>query len=120
MSNVKKFNYTINNLFEDLITLYPDNKLFIINQEKFNMLIKYNVKKVMNEFYNYLYKYKNEILNKNDIFFLEKICQIDNKSNLNKLMNLKDIWVNLNNENKETVWLYFQVLIALVEKEYSS
>ena len=34
MSNTSKFNKTINNLFDDLIKLYPDNKEFLINKEK--------------------------------------------------------------------------------------
>lgn len=120
MSNTTKFNKTINNLFDDLIKLYPDNKEFLINKEKFNMLIKYNAKKFMIEFYNNLYKYKKEIINKDENFFLEKIHNLDNNSNLKKIIDLKDLWINLNDNNKDILWLYFQVLITLIDKEYLS
>jgi hypothetical protein len=119
MSNITKFNTTINNLFDDLAKLYPDNKMFIVNKEKFNMLIKYNAKKFMNEFYTHLYKYKNEIINEDENFFLEKISNLEN-NNLKQIIDLKDLWINLNNDNKKTLWLYFQVLITLIDKEFPS
>ena len=120
MSNITKFNNTINNLFNDLIKLYPDDNIFKVNKEKFNMLIKYNVKKIMNEFYNHLYEFKNEILNKDEKFFLEKISNLNNDNHLKNIINLKDLWIDLDDKNKEILWLYFQVLITLIDKEFLS
>lgn len=118
MSNITKFNNTINNLFDDLIKLYPNNNIFKVNKEKFNMLIKYNVKKIMNEFYNHLYKFKNEILTKDEKFFLEQISNLNDDSNLKNIIDLKHLWLDLDEKNKNTLWLYFQVLITLIDKEF--
>ena len=120
MSNITKFNTTINNLFDDLIKLYPNNNIFVVNKEKFNMLIKYNAKKIMIEFHTHLYKYKDEIINEDQNFFLEKISSLDNNNNLKNIIDLKDLWINLNDNNKKTLWLYFQVLITLIDKEFLS
>ena len=46
--------------------------------------------------------------------------QYDSKWSLDQVLNLKELWSQLNDENKEIIWTYFSVLIKLVELEYNA
>ena len=73
-------------------------------------------------------EFKSNIINKNEKFFLdnnyssvldnEQIGHTINKNNVNeKLINkLKEYWTQLNEENIEIVWSYFNILLQLSEK----
>lgn len=122
MSNLTRFNSTINNLTDDLINLYPDYSYLDIFKTKFELLIKYNPRLSINYFKETVYPYKDNIMNKNSDFFLKKdyeddVNKIDmnNSWTLDRVLDMKNIWGQLSDENKEIVWNYFIVLIKLSE-----
>lgn len=127
MSNIKKFNLTIDNLVNDIISVFPNYQYLQVFKEKFNLLIKYNVRKPIEFFKDGVYNFKEEILSKNEQFFIKKDykedvqqLQYDSKWSLDQVLNLKELWSQLNDENKEVIWTYFSVLIKLVELEYNA
>lgn len=126
MSNIKKFNLTIDNLVNDIILVFPNYKYLQVFKEKFNLLITYNVRKPIEFFKDGVYSFKEQILSKNEEFFINKDykddvqqLQYDSKWSLDQVLNLKELWGELNDENKEVIWTYFSVLIKLVELEYN-
>ncbi len=67
-----------------------------------------------------LKKYKDAILKKDENVFLEE-TQFDIYSNrkehwLEFIENIKMIWKDLSQDNKEIIWKYFHVLVVLTEK----
>ena len=125
MSNIKKFNLTVNNLLDDLISVFSDYKYLIVFKEKFNMLTKYNPRKPIEYFKNTVYSFNDEIKNKNADFFLKKdyknditVIEENKEWALDQVLNLKTLWIKLNDENKDIIWTYFNILIKLTELEY--
>lgn len=122
ISNLGKFNLTIINLADDLINLFPEKNYLQIFKNKFEILIKYNPRLSYKLFKSEVYIFKEQIINKNSDFFLKKnynetLDNYDINSNwtLDKVLDIKNLWENLSEENKETIWLYFNVLIKISE-----
>ena len=126
MSNTKKFNLTINNLIDDILLVFPDYQHLKSFKEKYNLLIKYNPKKPLAYFKDTVYNYKDKIINKEEDYFIKKEYNTDlekigdNEWYLDQVLNIKELWVKLSNENKETIWTYFNILIKLTDLEFNS
>lgn len=125
MSNIKKFNLTINNLVNDIILVFPDYEYLRVFKEKFNLLIKFNARKPIEYFKTGIYIYKEPIVNQNEDFFIKrnynediKDLQYDSQWSLDQVLNLKELWGKLDDKNKKVIWIYFNVLIKIVELEY--
>ncbi len=128
-SNLSKFNMTISNLIDDLIIICGDKfKNLKIFKEQFKLLKKCNPRKIIEQFLINIQPYKEQIKNKNDDFFLKKNYEEEVNKNvseesyieqsLDQILNLKEIWLTLEEKNKEIIWSYFNVLVKLVEMEY--
>ena len=122
ISNLGKFNLTIINLVDDLIILFPNKNYLKIFKTKFELLIKYNPKLSYNLFKSEVYIFKKQIVEKDSNFFLKKeysdrLENYDINSNwtLDKVLDIKNLWINISEENQNTIWLYFNVLIKLSE-----
>lgn len=126
MSNTKKFNLTINNLIDDILLVFPDYQHLKSFKEKYNLLIKYNPKKPLIYFKDTVYNYKDQIINKEEDYFIKKEYNTDlenigdNEWYLDQVLNIKELWVKLSDENKETIWTYFNILIKLTDLEFNS
>lgn len=129
-SNLSKFNMTITNLIDDLIIIcgekFSNLKMF---KEQFNLLKKCNPRKIIEQFLINIQPYKEQIKERNDNFFLKKNYQeevtknVSEETNIEKsldqILNLKEIWITLEEKNKEIIWDYFNVLVKLIEIEYN-
>uniref|UniRef100_A0A6C0JAD6 Uncharacterized protein n=1 Tax=viral metagenome TaxID=1070528 RepID=A0A6C0JAD6_9ZZZZ len=129
MSNVKMFNNQITSLITELINYFNDNKMKIL-KEKILLVNSANPTLIIRLFFNNVYKFKDNIMKKEEDFFLKQLTQDkltdvyssnkeladNNNINIIDVINLKDYWTTLHNEDKETIWKYFQVLIILTEK----
>ncbi len=128
MSNLTRFNNQIDALIDALkniekIKTDPAIQLF---EMKLAAAKKLNIKIPIENFIKNVYQYKDHIMKKDEEFFLGNIDQrvkevaIDNEdveTKLHQALNIKNHWKNnLNNEEKETIWKYFQVLIKLSER----
>jgi hypothetical protein len=62
-------------------------------------------------------KYRENILSKNEAFFIEEGSEQKFSEDINsKLFTLKGIWEKLSSTNKDTVWVYFQTLVKICDK----
>ena len=68
-------------------------------------------------------KYKTQILEKNEEFFMENKFE-EEKSNIKNdnyaddlIKQLKEHWSMIDEKNKDIIWKYFQVLVVLSEKD---
>ena len=130
MSNVIAFNNQLKSLIEELIFIFPDDKKLIVFEQKFNLLKSMNKNIIIQYFFEYVYPCKTEIMNKDDSYFNES----DGENNINDffekndsikdneyaplsyILTLHKKWNLLNDDNKEVVWKYLQVLVILTER----
>ena len=129
MSNVKMFNNQLMSLITELINYFNDSKMKIL-KEKILIVNSANPTLIIRLFFKNIYNFKDNIMEKKEDFFLKQLTQ-DNITNMysnNKeiadnndiniidVINLKDRWTSLHDDDKETIWKYLQVLIILTEK----
>ena len=111
------FNNQIEALFEDLIKVscdMPINKEISKTYEKFKLLRKANADKSFLYFTQYILPYKQNIISRDENFFLGMEVDVDAKFDIVGM--LKNCWTALTDDNKNVIWQYFSVLIQLCEK----
>jgi len=126
MSLLGSFNQQLLNLSTNLSKLYPEDPDLEFTNNSISILKKTNPRKVQQMVDHYVGKYKEQIINKDASFFLLKDFIKDdlnlelNESNVDYaesiIYNLKKYWNDIDNESKENIWKYLQVLIILNEK----
>lgn len=115
------FNEKMLEFAKDLCTVFPDIAEFKRFRSGVLMLKNVEPKTLENIFRTYvLTKYKNQLLTKDESFFLQH-TEFDIYSQrtdywLELITQLKTMWVTLNDENRETIWKYFHIMIVLSEK----
>ena len=86
-------------------------------------LVKYNPKKILIIFNEYLGLYRQKILDKDETFFLENDYDIVNKYNDQEIFDIinkiKHYWTQLDNNNKTKIWDYLLLLIKISD-QYSA
>jgi PII-like signaling protein len=121
MSNLylTAFNNLVIKFNEDLISTFPDDNDFKVYKRGIEMLNSANAKKMCQLFKNYTHSYKNNIINKEETFFLTTdyntvLNTIDKKEGIENIINkLKVCWIELSSTNKEKIWEYLISLIKL-------
>ena len=106
------------NFNNDLILLFPNDKDFKLFKNGIVLLKATNPRKILTLFDQYVSKYEEKILQKDETFFLENnYDELDRTENiLNTMDILKNYWKNLTDQNKEKVWQYFILLVKLNRK----
>lgn len=123
------FNKKLQELLNDLIVVFPDDKDFKLFKNSVRLITLADVKKPLQMFKLSLTdEYKKNIEERNTDFFLNNdysdvlnndiIKQSMNDDDVNKkLINkLKGYWKDLNNNNRDTIWTYFNILLKLSNK----
>jgi len=117
MSILSAFNKQLIEFADDLILLYPDDIDFKTFKTHIQLMQKVNARKMLNLFKEYCIPYTNEILNKNEDFFLDNNYNQDHHNdNLIIIKKIKNCWSNINNSNRAIIWKYFEILITLSSK----
>ena len=109
----------INNLIIELYEVLPYNKDIALNKTAIELLISTNPRILYNAFVTYVMPYKNQIMERDDAFFLnETIRSTDavNRQVVKTLTILRNSWSRLTESTQNNVWLYFAVLINLCER----
>ena len=98
---------------DELIIQFPKEGDLIL----FRIFLKHqiSISRVMDYFIEKLLPYKSFILEKNEDFFL-KLCPTDEKDNVDKIDKFKTIWKQLDTENKQIMWSWFNNFLYIVEK----
>ena len=114
------FNSKAEEFIKELTTSFPDIKQFSSFKSGFMFLKNLDAKKPQEVFNTYVYnEYKTYIIERNEAFFLNNEIDITSSRKdywLEFIENIRGIWVNLDSDNKEVIWKYFHILVALNEK----
>lgn len=123
MSLLKAFTQQLNNLISNLCKLFPKDPDLALTKTSITLLIKTNPRKLQVIFNNHIAIYSKQILNKDENFFKNtnfielESKNINNIVYANKIMtNLKKYWNEINDESKNNIWKYLQVLLVLNTK----
>lgn len=95
------------------------NKPLIVNNiDLLKNDLKKNRERIINYFVLYVLKYKEQIDNQDENFFLNNSFKNDTNNDdiLNKILEFKNIWTDLDNDNKKTVMTYMILLCNLSQK----
>lgn len=119
---INLFNDKAEEFCKDLVTTFPEVAEF--KKLKSGLLLLKNVdeKKPRDFFNSYVgANFKQQILSKDESFFINEVQNhvqggIDNSQWQNVISLIHDLWATLSDENKENIWKYFQVLIAINDK----
>ena len=114
MSLVNLFNKNIICFLTDLSNIVNDKNTqntLIDNIDNINSIIYINKNICVNKFYNELFKFKNDIMNENEL-----IIQYLHKINFFDSVDIITIWNNMNLLNKQTCWKYLKTFVILTEK----
>ena len=119
MSIKQVFLQQIENFVTELATIFPTNGDILMLKEKFFFIKGFNSNIIIEYIIEFIYPLKNQIVAKNEDFFLNGGGQeeIKDTSGLNLRNNIKNLWVShMSDENKEIMWKYFKIFIILTEK----
>ena len=112
-NQLKMFAKVLNNRFPN----DADLKLF---QTCTNTLIKCNASKCIELYIFYVYPYKDKIESKQEDFMMNteftKENDLHTEWNFNVMVHLKNCWVYLDDNEKQNIWKYLNILITLSEK----
>lgn len=113
---VKQFNSIVEDLLEQTTSMLGTKYLF-----NFKTLLHYNYFLPIDKFTNTMLPYKQYIMAKNTSFFMNKDINNFEYSNINNndIIDLKKIFINIDNESKDNIWESLQALILLCEERQS-
>jgi len=113
------FNKKFEEFLGDLITTFPEDKDFRDFKNSFNLLKNIDDKKPIQIFQMYAPMYREQLLSRNEQFFLQNdYSELSKEKNITSELigKLKNYWVELNEENRDIVWKYLIILINLADK----
>jgi len=114
------FNTQLLNFIEQLIILCPEDNDFKVFKNGFLLLKKSNPRQVSVFFSKYIHDFRDQILSKEESFFLEnnyesvtKDIESSQENILMTINKLKNYWGGLSKTNKDNIWKYLSNLIKL-------
>lgn len=116
---LERFNKTINEFVTQLCILCPNVSEFQTFKAGISMFLLCDSTYIQSFFNKYIAsKYREQILNKDESFFLNEQYDIEDEQGYWKsfIDTICVLWTGLSPENKETVWQYFRVLLVLNDK----
>lgn len=118
---VDLFNQKVDEFLRDLSDAFPDVKQFQSFKTAFTLMKNLDDKKPQKVFHEYVaVPYGAQIKVKNEQFFLQTKFDTSTSSRADYweefIHNLRGIWKNLGEKDKNTIWTYLQLLVKLDEK----
>ena len=111
-----QFNNIIDNFLDELQKILPGEKDIIIFRSQLDITKMITPSKILESFLKFVYPYKQQILERNESFFLGDNVGVK-EDYLSNAIHLTDLWkTKLSKEKKEVVWKYFQVMIIIADK----
>ena len=107
--NLELFNTKLLEFIDFLYSIIPNRNLIKL-KGKIKLTLLYDKTTVMDLFITHIETYKNDILNEDENILLKVQQNI-----LNNSIDLYNIYSNINNVNKITIWKYLKVFILLIE-----
>lgn len=129
-SNLGRFNTQLENMLNELIKTFPNFMDIKIFKEKFLLAKSTNPQLILLIFLKYAYPFKQKVLDKDEAFFLsdnltdqitnnkdiQKDGNVDSEYILTKALNIKELWHQMDSQQKDVLWTYFKVLMVLCER----
>ena len=118
-STLKVFSNQMLNLCETLHKRFPNNKQISLSLTAIETLKNSNSKKLFEMFLKHGYVFRDKVMNKDEEFMLDtNFLENENKTSENEnIMNtLKLEWRSLEDDEKDHIWKYLQVLMKLTDK----
>lgn len=122
---VRIFDTKLSEFVNDLISIYPEDKDLYAFKNSIRLLNLVKDTQCIMLFKEYVYDtYCDKILEKNEDFFLKHTFEKEKTTNQNfeftnqLIEKIKGYWKTMSDENKETVWKYFTLLLKLSEKYF--
>jgi hypothetical protein len=121
----KIFNSQLLNFTNVISERFPNVKELKIASTGLSTLNKINPKKPLEMFLQYTYKYRQQILDRDEQGLLSadinsdlknNSLEVDDESANQLIITLRSHWIELSTEEKENIWKYFEVLIKLADK----
>ena len=109
---IKNFNTIVEDLLKQTTCLIGTKYLF-----NFKKLIQFNSSLPIQQFTKSMIPYKIHIMNRDTDFFINSNIDLNNYNdiNYNDIINLKQIFLNIDDESKNNIWDTLQALIILCE-----
>jgi len=109
----------LDNFVDEISTLYPDEREILLFAEKYKLVRGANSTFVIESFITYVLPLRDQIMNKDENFFLNGGGQDSIKDEYSSKLRdiIKGVWVNrMTDANREVVWKYFTLFVKLSEK----
>ena len=114
-TTIKQFNSIVEDLLQQTTSLLGTKYLF-----NFKTLLHFNYFLPIDKFTSTMLPYKHYIMTKNASFFMNKDVSLSEYANINinnnDIIDLKKIFMNIDNESKDNIWETLQALIILCEE----
>ena len=109
---IKVFNQTLDEFFNELISIFPENNLIKVRYSLFQTIIKINVKKPCIEFMEGVLPYIEKIAMRDEEFLTS-----ENTHPFIKQLNLNQTVIKeLSDNTKQSIWRYIQLFITIGSK----
>jgi hypothetical protein len=119
----KMFNNQLLNFTNIISERFPSVKELKVASAGLSTLNKINPKKPMEMFLQYTYKYRDQILSRDEVGLLTvdinsdlKQHDIDDENTNQLIITLRNNWKDLTEEEKDNIWKHFEVLIKLTDR----
>lgn len=106
-TTVSSFNDLMGQFLDDLEIAFPNDKGIQKYQASFMILRKAQPRKPLNEFMKSVTPLASQIMNKDEQFFL------DSPPGFLETLNIKELWTQATQENKDAIWQYVQTLYII-------
>jgi len=116
------FNNTLLKFINELISTYPQENTFAVLKTTISLMKRINPRKVLKIFTTNIEQFREQLLCRDETFFLNDnysiiINESDNKEDAWKLVDkLKLYWKDTNQKNKDIIWDYFNVLLTISDR----
>jgi hypothetical protein len=109
VSYIKIFNQVVDEFFNELIEIFPEEKKIKVQYTLFQTLIKANAKKPCMEFMTKSVQFLEKIAMRDEQFFTGK-----EKPQLLEALNIEKIWTKeLSQNTKDAIWKYIQSFFTI-------
>lgn len=119
MDYLEKFNNTFNEFIDDIINLFPKDADLRMYKNLLLAALCVNDKAIVTVFKESVVEnYGQQLLAKDETFFLNHdYSEYTVNEEYNAIINkIRSYWTTMNEENHNTIWKYFKVLILLSKK----
>ena len=120
-SYIDLFNAKVEEFIRELNNSFPEVKQFASFKTGFTLMKSLDGNKPVAIFNTYVYDtYKDYIKTKNDKFFLTNEYDLSKTSHSDYwqdfIDNIRSVWQQIDNDEKDVIWKYFHILLVLNEK----